>query len=69
LEDDAKEALKQAQHWEKLAKETKGDKATPEKRALCDIAEKDKEIVEQAKAIQRIREQLENEVGENQTLG
>jgi hypothetical protein len=40
-----------------------------EKRALCDIAEKDKEIVEQAKAIQRIRGQLENEVGENQTLG
>jgi hypothetical protein len=51
-----------------LAKETKGEKETLEKRALQDIAEKDKEIVEQAKAIQWLHQQLENEVRENQTL-
>jgi hypothetical protein len=50
-EDDIKEALKQAQHWEKLAKDTR-DKATLEERALRDVDKKDKEIVRQAKVIQ-----------------
>jgi hypothetical protein len=68
LEDDVEEALKLAQHWEKLAKETKRDKVTLEKRALRDVDKKDEEIVKQAKATQRIHEQLANEVRDNQTL-
>jgi hypothetical protein len=51
LEGNAKEALKRAPCWEKLANKTKGDKATLEKRALQNVAEKDKEMVEQTKAI------------------